>query len=120
VIRGVQSEREDQRPNYGAGVVVVVVVVDFVSGGGAGVSVVVVLLVVVVAGVPGDAGVTLLVVLCEQPTVAKAAVRRSAIRLLDLIMGGLSRNRSIVSTIPTEPMHDSLSLTESHSARWCH
>jgi hypothetical protein len=69
------------------GDVVVVVVVDLVSGAGAGVSVVVVVLDVVVdgGGDAGDAGV-MLVVLCEQPTMAAPAKIR-ATRLVVFIMG---------------------------------
>jgi hypothetical protein len=89
------------------GAVVVVVVVDFVSGvgAGAGVSVVVVVLLVVVSGGgdAGDAGV-MLVVLCEQPTMATAPAKISATRLVVFIMGRVFRNRSSVSTIGTEPM----------------
>jgi hypothetical protein len=96
------------------GVVVVVVVVDFDSGAGAGAGVsvvVVVLLVVVVAGSAGggdagDAGV-MLVVLCEQPTMATAPAKIRATRLVVFIMRGVFRNRSSVSTIGTEPMRHS-------------
>ena len=87
---------------------VVVVVVDFVSGGGAGWSVVVVVLLVVVdgGGDAGDAGV-MLVVLCEQPTMATAPAKIRATRLVVFIMEGVFRNRSTVSTIGTEPMQHS-------------
>ena len=90
------------------GAVVVVVVVDLVSGAGAGVSVVVVVLLVVVlgGGDAGDAGV-MFVVLCEQPTIETAPAKMRATRPVVFIMGRLSRNRSSVSTIGTEPMQHS-------------
>jgi hypothetical protein len=93
------------------GAVVVVVVVDLVSGGGgAGSVVVVVLLVVVVAGSVAGAGVfgvTLLVVLCEQPTIEMAPAKITARRLVVFIIERVSRSQTGLSRTARSANHHS-------------